>query len=389
MRHLISTLAIVFASIGCTAETPERPIAEGLTVLESGEGALHLAFRSGETVIFMEALRGGPGAYDSPDMPRFEVDARFVAENGVAFYVVQGGDDMVDPSWNDDRQRQTDRGITREANEELFEIGDEILAVLRPSIVEQIGEDAAADLEPEIHQLEAIARDLAPAARTSLATHREYLEGFWGVPQVEGEGGEVVYGTNGPEDAERALAANYYYVAVHGACIASTLCAGRHSATRIYEWIGAWNTIHNFSNHGRSAAEMDQQGLLQYYEALSDYHPAWTAQTCSTPYHWDSPSGNHNCHDDSRRQMMNFVYNVFPARNVYHCSDSSTNKWHEPSTNGDDDEGYNHPNLGHPGRGVYDNGSASSCPDSYRSDGWCDVGCRFGDGTHVDPECRP
>lgn len=393
-RAVVPFVMVLLVLSGCATSEQAAPEAtalqEGVTVLETGAGSLSLAFRRGDTVIFMEALRGGPGAYpDDPDMPAFEVDARFVADNGAAFYIRQGGDDLVNPRWNEDRQRQTDEPTTRDSNEQLFLLGDDIARVLRAAIVDQLGAAAAAELAPEIEALEESAANLPHAYAASRDARLEYFQEFLGgAPTIEGPGGEVAFGTNGPEDSERWFAANYYYVAIHGACIWSTLCAGRHSATRIHEWKGYWAGVHDFCNHGDCASTMDRQSFLQYNEAIDDYHPSWTAQTCNTGYHWDSSNGGHNCHDDSRRQMMNFVYNRFPARNAYHCSDNtSTNRWVEPRSNSSRYWGYNHP--WHCQYNFSDD-ATSSCPSSYQGtrDG-CDCGCRFPDGTMGDPDCAP
>lgn len=411
MRRVAGLSALVVLGVGCATTAPSggdraASTEQGITVLHAEVGSLSLSFRSGETVIFMEALRGGPGAYpDEPEMPAFEVDARFVADNGVAFYTRQGGDDMIDPSWAEAMQRQTDTPVTRDSNAHLFQLGAEIAATLRSAIVAQVGADVAAQLGPEIEAIEQSAADLRRAHARALEFHADYSQHLYGVAaRVEGELGEVAYGTDGPEDPQRALAANFYYIAVHKKCILA--CAGDHSATRIYEWIGQWNAVHNFCNHGECAGSpnpycapgatggrcgesMSEASYLPYYEAVQDYKPAWTAQTCSTGYHWDSSNGGHNCHDDTRRQMSNFVYNRFPARNAYHCSDNtSTNRWKAPVANSSRHWGYNHP--WHCAYNFGDSSNTVSCPASYQgtNDG-CDCGCRFPDGTMGDPDCLP
>jgi hypothetical protein len=390
-----ATLWVLILALGlgaCATTEPTETVApaaleEGVNVLEVGEGSLSLAFRQDATVVYLQALRGRPGAYpNDPDMPAFEVDARFVAENGVAFYVRQGGDDFVNESWAVDLQRQSDDAIAREDNQHLFLLGDEIARVLRQQVTEQLGAERAAALAPEIEALEESAADLSRSYERSRNTRLEHLANFEGL-QVDG-GGDVAFGTNGPEDAERAFNANFYYIAIHGACIASTLCVGRHSATRIYEWISRWSVIHDFCNHGDCASSMSQQSFLNFNEAVVDFKPSWTAQTCNTGYHWDSSNGGHNCHDDSRRQMMNFVYSRYPARNAYHCSDNTdTNRWVEPRSNGSRNWGYNHPWAC---QYNFSDDGAASCPSSYQGtrDG-CDCGCRFPDGTTADPDCQP
>jgi hypothetical protein len=424
MRKTTSLLVLIASLVlGACATNGPGPasstgaIVEGVTVLEAGHGSLSLAYRYGADVIYMQALRGNPGAYpDEPTMPAFEVDARFVADDGVAFYIRQGGDDLIDPSWNADRQRQSESPITREVNDHLFLLGDGIAAVLRDAVTEQLGRDMAAQLAPEIDALVGSAADLPRAFARSQefqADYRHWMGDPTGVPlpreerwqdsapleesakdalhrqegaPIEGATGEVAFGTSGSESDQRSLSAGYYYIAVHKECI--YLCSGDHSATRIYEWVGSWRAVHNFCNHGSCANEMSEHGFLPWYEAVNDYSPSWTAQTCGTGYHWDSSNGGHNCHDDSRRQMMNFVYNRYPSRSSYHCSDNtSTNRWKSPRANASRDWGYNHPWHC---QYTWSTDGTYSCPSSWQgtNDG-CDCGCRFPDGTMADADCRP
>lgn len=387
----LSLLASGLALSGCASEAPApqaASLAEGITVLEVGEGRLSVAFRQGEEVVLMEAVRGGIGAYpEEPNMPRFEVDARFANADGLAFYVRQGGDDLIEQGWGEALQRQSDERVEVGSNAHLFLLGDDIADALRTAVVEQVGEEVADAIDPELDALEESASDLSRTFAQAREFEREHIEHNGGaLRMVDGTMGEVVYGTNGPEDSQRSFAANYYYVALHKECIFA--CAGDHSATRIYEWVGSWSTVVNFCNHGSCASGMSQSSYLPYSEALSDYHPAWTAQTCSTHYHWDSSDGGHNCHDDSRRQMMNFVYNRFPARNSYHCSDNTgTNRWKAPIANSSRNYGYNHPSYC---AYNYSDDATSSCPSSYQGTGdGCDCGCRFPDGTMADADCVP
>ncbi|MDQ3034511.1 MAG: hypothetical protein M3Y87_19030 [Myxococcota bacterium] len=392
MRHsliLMGALTGALALTGCAVETAASAdpaaLAEGVTVLEAGEGSLSIAFRQGDDVFFAEVLRGRPAAYpDEPDMPAFEIDARFTGDDGAAFYSRQGGDDLIDPSWGEALQAQSDEPASRESNEHLFMLAGASADLLREGIIAQLGEERAAELTPEIDVLVQSATDLPRAYREGRDSRLQHLRDFEGL-QIDAETGDVAYGTSGGEDeASRAFGGNYYNVAVHKKCI--FLCAGDHSATRINEWLGYWAHAHDFCNHGECASGMGRDGQLQYTEPVgSDYRPTWTAQTCGTGYDWDSGSSGHNCHDDSRMQMNNFVYNRTLSRSGYWCADSSTNKWKAPDANGDDDGGYNHPSFC-----QYDMGGASSCPSSYQGTGdGCDCGCRFPDGTHADPDCRP
>jgi hypothetical protein len=394
MRKAV-TLMVLIASLGlgaCMGAAPEpghsaANLQQGVTVLEAGNGSLSLAYRDGDAVIFMEALRGNPSPYhDEPTMPAFEVDARFVSDEGSTFYSRQGGDNLVQPSWAEEMDRQTAQPASRQSNEQQFLMAGAAAELIHAAVVAQLGAARAAELAPELEALHESAAAMPRIYADSVAQRREWYLANEGVEPVEGPGGEVVFGTPGVDDeSARTFRQSYYFVGVHKKCI--YLCAGDHSATQIHEWLGYWAHVHDFCNHGTCASSMDRHGILQWNEPTVDTTRSWTAQTCGTHYDWDSGGGGHNCHDDSRMQMNNFVYNRQLSRTSYWCADSSTNKWKAPAANGSRYSGYNHPNYC---QYNFSNDGASSCPSSYQGTGdGCDCGCRFPDGTHADPDCRP
>jgi hypothetical protein len=100
---------------------------------------------------------------------------------------------------------------------------------------------------------------------------------------------------------------------------------------------------------------MGQKCQLEYYEAVEDYKPAWTLQNCATGYDWDSDDG-HNCHDDTRLQMNNFVYGSYNDGYQGWCNDGDSDtdlscdilfveldQDGSPDCNGSTNRGYNHP----------------------------------------------
>jgi len=111
--------------LGCTSVRNEKtkPLEEGLTVLSASETKLSLAYKSGEDVIYMDALRGNPTPemyQQDPLAPKFEVDVRFADAQGRIFYTAKGGDEWQDPSWREELELQQENFRERASNEHLL-----------------------------------------------------------------------------------------------------------------------------------------------------------------------------------------------------------------------------------------------------------------------------
>lgn len=379
---------------GCAADptssesekTTAAGLPQGLTVLPTTkENAINLAFKKGDNAIFIQALRGRatPPSYQMTEgAPKFEIDARFVADNGRVFYSRKGGDEWIDPTWNDDFARYETMKPTRISNEALFQLATEAVKQFDVALPAQLGVQAKV-LAPEL---------------SALRTFGESAVARFGELKVEHQkkagviANEVPYGTNGPEDADFALTAqNYYNVELHDQAIDATLGIGRHSATRINVWGGSWLWVHDFCNHGSCAGDMGLKCYVQYNEAIADVK-SWTANTCKTGYDAFSNDG-HNCHDDSRVQMSNFVYGK--TNNGYQawCADGDGNSdissWPgdesgSPVCTSGGTKGYNYA-----GWCDYNYSDGYNCPSSWQgtNDG-CDCNCKFPDGTMADPDCK-
>lgn len=392
-RAILSSVCVI--ALGCSFEGDGERAAvfDGLTVLEAGEGALSLAFRAGDDVIYMEALRGRatPEHYrEVPDMPAWEVDARFLSDAGGTFYSRRGGDGWVNRQWARDLDAQSDARPSATSNEHLFRLASDAAAVMRDEIVRQIGAERAAALAPEIDAIHGFAARALEAFEASLAHRREQLAERGAIPSIEGPTGDVTYGTNGPENEDRQLGGNYYYIAMHSESLSGVAgWFGDHSATQLHEWLGAWYHVHDACNHGRCASQMRRTCLLQYYEAVDVFKPAWRFQNCKTHYDWNSGGGAHNCHDDSRLQMNNFVYGSILDTQSAWCKDTNTNLWQAPNCDQHTARGYHHPSH-------CDYSWNQSCPLSWRGtqDG-CDCGCVWPasvtglpGNVGSDPDCR-
>ena len=382
MKRLATSLTALsmLLAMGCTEQQPAantEALPQGLSVLQADDTHLSMAYKQGDTVIYLEALRGQRTAdmyQQDPQAPRYEVDARFVSDDGNIFYSQRGGDNWLEPKWAEQLERRNALAPTRESNERLFQLATAAAQAMDAQLRAELGAERAALLEP-------LARPLRGFGLTAASLYAEHKQRMLEHKRDDGvfpEGevpGEVAYGDDKGGDCDDwvTFGSNYYYIAVHDG---STAVIARHSATRLYEWRGYWAQVHDSCNHGRCAYEMGQKCFLQYYEAREDYKPSWQMQSCGTDYHAFSNDG-HNCHDDTRVQMANFVYGnghqKGPGSKFWCYGDDSSDisSWPgdqsgSPDCDSSRDEGYNHYDMCR-FVGTHSYNSAGGC--------YCDAAC--------------
>lgn len=362
--YLIATLASALALVaGCAVETTEDvgTLQQGLTVLEADVGVLSMAYRDGDDVIYMEALRGQPTAdiyREDPEMPAFEVDARFTSDDGRTFFSARGGDHWLDPSWLEALESQNAEQPSG-SNEHLFRLATDASAVMNEELEEQVGAERVAQLGPEIHAIYGFAVQALDEYREQNRNFLEQIRENGDAPTlIDEETGDVAYGGDkgGPDDPDWATDANgYYALGVHDKGIYCFLgiCGGRHSATQLLYWSNGWVTVHNNCNHGECAYGMGVKCYLQYYDSWdSDYYVTGRMyqQSCDSNYDWASNS-HHNCHDDTRNQMYNKVSGNTIGGWEYWCNDgdssadisSINDNTGSPECNAGTRRGYIHP----------------------------------------------
>ncbi len=324
LQTIATVLALGLGVTGCTATVDDAgELAQGLTVLDHTEASISLAYRQADDVIFLQALRGEqvPEPYRShPEFPPFEIDARFTDGDGFIFYLQQGGHGWVEPAWGEAMDRQVaDRTPMVGSNEVLFRLATEASRTMRDDIADQIGEDAAAALAPEIDSILAYASQAHKQYRQNNAMRLRSLreEGLDGIPTetIPTPTGDVAYGTPGPDDPYYSCsAAASYALSLHADSLDGIpgYAGGYHSATARHWFNGVAScggvySVHNTCNHGRCGTTMTTRHMSGYKafsaNVLNAFH-------CMGGYEWDSDGGyyGHNCHDDTRIQMHNFVY---------------------------------------------------------------------------------
>ena len=324
-RLALSILVVSLTWAGCVADTGESAtgLPQGLSVLDAEEGALALAYRSADVVIYMEALRGQPTPdryQEDPASPDFEVDALFTDDQGFVFFSQKGGDAFSDATWQARIDDQRASPLPDHSNEVLYRLSAEAAAVMRDEIAAQVGPELAAALEPEISALYEFGVR-APGIyeeQMDIINAERVAEGL-PLIELEGSDGDVAYGnTDGVEGIDAEYGRDDYRLDLHHASIDYSGGDGMHSATVLYRWAetvvrgkkvsgGEFLATYSTCNHGGCATNIAkkcgfEKRTLEYAKQLN----------CSGEYKWDSDGGyyGHNCHDDSRTQMYNFIYDA-------------------------------------------------------------------------------
>lgn len=320
---------------------------QGLTILDlQPDFSFTAAFAKGEDVIFLQAVRGIPtpeGYRVDPSFPAYEIDARITDAEGRLLYIRRGGDEFIDPTWQDDLIMQDNMAPAERDNVRLFDLIAEASDSLEREFSANLGSAATASV---VHELKAI-RDFGRTARQEVALSESMVIDHvnnHGFLRPEAGGG----GTNGPEDGAKSLGSGFYFIAVHDK--SCCLGLGRHSATRIKKYAGAGSyTYFDFCNHGDCAGTMGQRCSLPMVQK-----PNWTAHTCRTEYKAQSNSPGHNCHDDTRVQLAAFVWGAYNSGYQFWCNDGDSgtdisdgigDQGGAADCNDSTNKGYNHPSM--------------------------------------------
>jgi len=305
--------------VGCsggsaTYHPPASQLKEGVNILEAKDAAWgsNSAYVSGGRVVYIETRVGPmkPDVYRQswPEDPANEMDMRFVDQNGYTFYVMRGGDSLVDPTWAEEMAK------TQAANR------------LVPS--------AERDLDWKIAQQGAKA--LAPALPAAFKDHAFHIAAFGAQPTpaedpfMQAKAARIISTPfpSGELPGNQKAYGNFSYGANYSwletdKYSGTTSCivwqCERHSATNMWdaEWNGssyAWVLAVVANNHGRAPSQLG-------YDCYSNggwYNPGTTISGstaasntgsndgqggCTSAYSWYSNSNAHLCNDDAAYEL--------------------------------------------------------------------------------------
>jgi hypothetical protein len=315
---LLGASAMV-ALLGCAEEKvnlrpPIGELHDGLNMIETSdpEWGIAGAFVKNARVIYFETRVGAPkpDVYRTawPNDPASEIDMRFVDQNGLTFYVQRGGDNYVDPAWEDDVKATRAAVLTIDGRQrELdFEMAQEA--------AQAFGAAAPASLRDHTYQMSGFAAMLPPSQDAAMILRAQKISQEVR-PEVPRAG--FSYG------AWSWLETDLY--SANTGCFA-WICWAKHSATLMWDYegyynaSGAWTPIGwvlaiNACNHGRCYNELGYNCYSQggwFWNATvngeANHNSTAINGACQTPYDWDSGGWDHLCNDDS-------AYELWQAKN--------------------------------------------------------------------------
>ena len=270
---------------------------EGLTSLFTVLNGIYGSYELDGKIVYFETRRG-PRTPKSlrdgdPATPQFEIDVRFMNQNGEPFLIQIGGDAPFDHTWTEataefkaDTQAKTE-----------FVLAAKMIETLRKLKFNR----------QFVHEQQALL-DLAPIVDSA-----QFIEKIEGAP-------------NQALNAPSLLAANTYQ---HRVEIHDKKCCfglGRHSAT-IGMYIssgGVTTTAVITCNHGTCANQMALKCSWTSAIPGNRTNHVNNDVTCSTPYNPTSVFG-HNSNDDTHKQYTAVRYNFYPSTTNGKCNNSSVN----------------------------------------------------------------
>jgi hypothetical protein len=352
MRANWNLMALVAGAllIGCGEDSIPRPapaeLAEGLTVLDAADESwgFDAAFKKDGHVVYFESRVGAlkPELYREvwPDDPPYEMDARFVDENGETFAIRRGGDAFVDPTWVPELKQATARR-TRHPDPELraisFQLAEEMSRVMHTDLGAKIPKAFAHHIS---HAL-SMGRLVVPKVDLNeLAMKRAELAQKIATKE---------------EGFTNDGMSNYYYGQLYGGTVLyvpfypsvcsqldnlpTPSCGSQqetwHSAVRAWNYAsnGTWNMYVDGCNHGRCPYDNMSYGngrwskagwlaggnmvdVLSYDALNADNVGTAVTGGCGTSYNWNSGSGSHLCNDDTAFEF----YQIDRGVNLSYCN---------------------------------------------------------------------
>jgi hypothetical protein len=277
--------------------------------------------------IRFETLRGDrlstADRYENPDAPRYEVDARFFSPEGDNVVRQMGGCHHIDDGW----EHADDDDGDAEEEEELppgFEAGRLAdFALIERAIDSLRAMPFKRKYESEYKVLLG-QQELARQGRSPLVMDPSMLIIDEETPPAE----------TGPDPSGRTHNDVYRHVIqVWSIPVISGLHVPEHSATVAYRVLPngfvqeAWNAC----NHGRCYYNMNT-----FHAQRCAFRSAFNRkrhvhqESCSTPYHWRSIFGRHNCNDDAAIQYRAVRQNQHFPSSQGTCSDPFRNDFGDP-----------------------------------------------------------
>ena len=298
------TLSLVGCSGSPTSSyhPPASQLKDGINMLEVKDPhwGTNAAYLENGRVIYVETRVGPmkPEVYRQtwPDDPANEMDMRFVDHNGNTFYVMRGGDTLIDPTWQKEMSSSYQQNLQVPASERALDW--------------QVAQHAAGAMavalpkgfEDHVFHLTAFAKAPPPPDDPFMKAKEARIQAT-PLPGGRPYGADYV-GNKIRLETEKFSAGTV--------CFAWT-CAASHSATNMWYYNGAWNLGIVANNHGRSPSQLNYDcysnggwfnGVVENGSTAGNNTGSGDGQGgCQTAYSWDSGGYDHLCNDDAAYEL--------------------------------------------------------------------------------------
>lgn len=304
---ILGTIALSMATYAANVQSKEtfstvlvkgQELSQGLTSLSSVPNGINGSYELGGKIVYFETRRGASTPKhlrdSDPSTPEYEIDVRFINQEGEPFLIQLGGGAPQDHNWAEmSYKHKVDKDVIAD-----FELAFKTVELLKKLKFDQKFK----------HEHQALL-NLAPV-----------LESAQVIENIEGASPSQSL------DEPSLLATNTYRHRVeihHKSC-----CLGfaRHSAT-IGKYIsnkGVTTTAVITCNHGACA---NQMALKCSWTSASPGNRTTHVNNniaCSTPYNATSVFA-HNSNDDTDLQYRAVRYNIRPSTTGGTCNNISTN----------------------------------------------------------------
>jgi hypothetical protein len=294
--------------VGCsgsptsTYHPPASQLKEGVNMLEVRDPhwGTNAAYLENGRVIYVETRVGPmkPEVYRHswPDDPANEMDMRFVDHNGYTFYVMRGGDKLIDPQWQQEMKSTYAQNMAVPASERALDwtVAQHAAGAMALALPK--------GFEDHAFHLGSFAKQLPPPADPFMeAKAARILK----TPLPNGKLYAADYaGNNVWLETDKYSAATECFAWV---------CAASHSATNMWYYNGGWNLGIVANNHGRSPSQLGYDcysnggwfsGVVENGSTAGSNTGAGDGQGgCQTAYSWDSGGYDHLCNDDAAYEL--------------------------------------------------------------------------------------
>lgn len=311
-------MSAILLATGCMTG-PESPgdmppvseLQEGLTILKAeADWGINAAYVKEGRVVYFQTRVGPmkPEVYrlSWPEDPPYEMDMRFVDQEGNVFYTMRGGDFLIDPTWVPDLNRSFKAQVPQDVRNKDLDLMVEAAGVAAVEIPKLLG-SAFGD---HVHHFDLLSQN--PPGRNLPEGVEGPVRSPEDMPQIPLEDSIATY--SGQWSGQNVWLHTEMYRGSVSYCSWFTTC--HHTATIMWYHTTSWGYI-LACNHGRCWNELSYRCYTasnkRFAFASISGETNYGGNTnvsggCLTPYDWYADGYNHLCNDDTAYELWQTIY---------------------------------------------------------------------------------